>query len=323
LVANGAKTEVVNTNQIEAVHGCNYLTVLSPGEIAVAIKHDLQHSIKQVLFRSNESSHTSRDDRYTILMKFAADVVASGNKLRHVHGLKSKHVQAVIKRWQDQHLTSGTLKNRLSALRFLAEKIGKTNIIPSNTELAIPARVSKPRINRAIKNPDFSTISNPYVLISLQLQRVFGLRREESLKIRPHLADHGNLLVLQPSWCKGGRGRNISIQNDDQRYWLEQAKALVEKSNSLIPPNKSYIQQREVYDKQVNNAGIRNPHGLRHAFAQALYKELTGWEAPINGGPTAKELTAEQKKKDHEARMIISESLGHGRLQIVKNYLGK
>jgi hypothetical protein len=62
----------------------------------------------------------------------------------------------------------------------------------------------------------------------------------------------------------------------DQPQILEQAKTLVEKGNSLIPPNKSYIQQREVYDKQVNNAGIRNPHGLRHAFAQTLYKELTG-----------------------------------------------
>ena len=69
------------------------------------------------------------------------------------------------------------------------------------------------------------------------------------------------------------------------------------------------------------NAGIRNPHGLRHAYAQARYKELTGWEAPINGGSTAKQLTPEQKQKDHEARMIITESLGHSRRQIVANYL--
>lgn len=289
----------------------------------MAIKHDLQNSIKQILQRSHEGSHNGQADRKTILMKFAEDVVKRGNKLRHVNGLKSKHIFGVVQQWQKEGLASGTLKNRLSALRFLAEKIGKANIVPSNNELKIPARTSTPKFNRAIVNPDFSTISNEYIFISLQLQRVFGLRREESLKIRPHQADQGNHLALQPSWCKGKRGRNIPISNEEQRYWLNQAKTFVKKGNSLIPPDKSYIQQREVYDKQVAHAGIRNPHGLRHAYAQAHYKELTGWDAPINGGPTYKQLTPEQRKIDHEARMIITEQLGHSRKSILKNYLSR
>jgi site-specific recombinase XerC len=288
----------------------------------MGIKHDLQHSIKQILLRSHEGSINARANRYTILMKFAADTVDSGYKLRHVQGLKQKHIEVAVQAWQKQGLTSGTIKNRLSALRFLAEKINKANIVPSNDALNIPTRKSTPTVNRAIHHADFCGISNPHVLISLQLQRVFGLRREESIKIRPHQADAGQLLTLQPTWCKGNRGRNVPIQTDEQRYWLDQAKKLVARGDSLIPKGKRYIQQREVYDKQVANAGIKNPHGLRHAYAQRLYKELTGWEAPINGGPKIKELTLEQKQMDHEARMIITEQLGHGRKNVVTNYLG-
>lgn len=289
----------------------------------MAITHDLQYSIWQILKRSHEGSHNTRADRNKILSKFAEDLIKTGNRLRHINGLKPKHIASVVERWQREGLTSGTLKNRLAALRFLAEKIGKANIMPTNEALHIPSRTSTPKINRAITNPDFSAIDNPYILISLQLQRVFGLRREESLKIRPHLADQKDLLILQPTWCKGGRGRNVPIRTEEQRYWLEQAKQLVARGDSLIPPNEKYIRQRNRYDKQAAHAGIRNPHGMRHAYAQTRYKELTGWEAPINGGPTFKELTSEQKTMDHEARMIITSELGHGRKFVTRNYLDR
>jgi integrase len=78
-----------------------------------------------------------------------------------------------------------------------------------------------------------------------------------------------------------------------------------------------------VYEKQVSRAGLKNPHGLRHAYAQQRYEALAGWKAPINGEPTYKELTSEQKKIDHRVRVIISEELGHSRKQITVNYLGR
>lgn len=160
--------------------------------------------------------------------------------------------------------------------------------------------------------------------MSVELQRVFGLRREEALKIKPHMADKGDKLELLPSWCKGGRGRSIPICTEEQRYWLEHAKLRVGKfGNSLIPENKNYIKHRDVYDKQTQRAGLKNLHGLRHAYAQQRYKELTGWEAPINGGPTSKELTPEQKARDYRARMILTEELGHSREQITVNYLAR
>jgi hypothetical protein len=190
--------------------------------------------------------------------------------------------------------------------------------------MGIQNRNYTPAYNKAIYNPDFSIIHNPYLRVSLELQRLFGLRREESLKIRPHSADKNDRLELMPTWCKGGRGRVVPIRTEEQRYWLEQAKSIAGKyGNSLIPEGKSYIRQRNIYEKQTARAGLKNLHGLRHAYAQQRYKELTGWNAPINGGLKAWRYTREEKLIDYRARMILSEELGHSREQITVAYLGR
>lgn len=285
---------------------------------------ELQRSIKTILRQNREGSYATQASREKMLMRFAEDLVLQGYRLNRIQGLKPKHIEAAVKYWQQIPLSIATIKNRMSALRNMCDKINKPNIIPSNDNLNIGKRKYIPSKNRAIFNPDFSKISNDYIFISLQLQRVFGLRREESLKIKPHVADKGSQLALLPTWCKGGRGRFVPIRTEEQRYWLDRAKELAnEYGLSLIPLGKSYIQQREVYDKQVQRAGLNNLHGLRHAYAQQRYKEITGWEAPINGGPISKVLTEEQKAMDKRARLIITEELGHSREQITVNYLGR
>ena len=64
-------------------------------------------------------------------------------------------------------------------------------------------------------------------------------------------------------------------------------------------------------------------HGLRHAYAQERYEELTGWECPATGGPDSKSLTSEQRALGQEARLIVSQELGHERGQVTVAYLGR
>lgn len=290
----------------------------------MARKHRLMYSIRQLLSARREGSYATRADRLGMLLHFAEDVLKLGYGLNHIQGLKTKHVEAVVTHWRQEGLSNGTLKNRTAALRYLAGRLNSANIVPSNTELGIAAREYVAKENKALDNPKLNQVIDPYILHSLELQRVFGLRREESLKIKPIMADKGDYLVLQPSWCKGGRGRIVPIRTEEQRYWLNEAKALVKLADySLIPPGKTYIQQRYLYDKQTQRAQLPNLHGLRHAYAQKRYEELTGWKAPICGGPSSKQLTPEQKLKDREARIIITEELGHSRIQITVNYLGR
>lgn len=47
-------------------------------------------------------------------------------------------------------------------------------------------------------------------------------------------------------------------------------------------------------------------HGLRHAYAQQRYLELTGWPCPQAGGPSKGALTGIQRQSDHKARLTIS-----------------
>ena len=92
---------------------------------------------------------------------------------------------------------------------------------------------------------------------------------------------------------------------------------------SLIPANKTYIQQRHVYDGQCKAAGLSNMHGLRHQYAQMRYEVLTGWRAPAAGGQQQEMLSANQQLQDLQARQRISRELGHERTSITAIYLGR
>lgn len=94
-------------------------------------------------------------------------------------------------------------------------------------------------------------------------------------------------------------------------------------AGSLIPVEMSYRDQLNRFKAQTAHAGIDRVHGLRHHYAQARYAELTDWKAPAAGGPTAKQLSLEQKRIDREARLTISRELGHEREQITAVYLGR
>ena len=130
------------------------------------------------------------------------------------------------------------------------------------------------------------------------------------------------------SWCsrrlgaRAGREREIEIRTQEQREAVDQAHRLVGKG-SMIPSERSYIEQVKIYERQTAKAGLHKLHGLRHAYAQRRYEELTGWAAPAASGPTSADLTSDQKALDHEARKQISKELGHDRVQIVAVYLGR
>jgi len=243
----------------------------------------------------------------------------------HVQSLKPKHVDALVQRWLAEGLSAGTLKNRMAALRWWAEKIGKPNVVAkSNDVYGIPDRRYVTNVSKAreLTSGDLAQVTDPYTRMSLRLQATFGLRRAESLKIRPGWADRGDTLVLEDSWAKGGRARAIPIRNDEQRRVLDEVKKFAGRG-SLIPADRTYVQQLRRFEYQCDRAGIDRVHGHRHQYAQERYRELTGWAAPAAGGPRSKQLTREQKRVDREARLIISIELGHEREQVTAIYCGR
>ena len=217
-----------------------------------------------------------------------------------------------------------------------AESSSGPPLLPACTGAVICKRRVSPRIPERLLTlpvvmliPDRSplkgnpaTVADSYTALSLRLQEAFGLRREESIKLRPTWADRGDVLHLKASWTKGGKERDIPIRTEAQRELLQEAKQLAG-AGSLIPAEMSYRDQLNRFKAQTARAGIDRVHGLRHHYAQARYAELTGWKVPAAGGPAGKQLSAERKVIDRQARLTISHELGHEREQITAVYLGR
>ena len=126
---------------------------------------------------------------------------------------------------------------------------------------------------------------------------------------------------MKSPWTKGGKARVLPIRTENQRTLLDRAHKVAGKG-AVIPSSRNHKQQGRIYDGHALRAGLSKMHGLRHAYAQQRYEELTGWKSPIAGGPSSKSLTHEQRETNRQARLILSRELGHERRQVVTVYLG-
>jgi len=197
---------------------------------------DLTYTLRQLCQRNRDGSYNTQADRMRSLTLAARQLREAGFRQMKASSLKGKHVQALLDRWQGEGLSSGTIKNRLSHLRWWAEKIGKAGILPSdNTQLGVPERRYATNISKARELDDrLARITDPHVRVSLRLQAAFGLRREESIKFQPRHADGGDHIAIKGSWAKGGRDRTVPITTPEQRAVLDEAHRLAG-SGSLIP----------------------------------------------------------------------------------------
>lgn len=191
-----------------------------------------------------------------------------------------------------------------------------------NAQLGVAERRHVTNVSKARElGTGLEHVTDAHVRMSLQLQAAFGLRREEAIKFQPCYADRDNHIAIKGSWAKGGRNRTVPITTPEQRAVLDEAHRLAG-PGSLIPPHKTYIQQRHVYDGQCKAAGLSNMHGLRHRYAQMRYEVLTGWRAPAAGGLPKVHLSTSQRMSDLHTRQQISRELGHERINVTTIYLG-
>lgn len=284
----------------------------------------LGYDLMQMCRRNRDGSHATQYQRGRALRAMSQDLKTMGFRNMRADSLKPKHVTALVDHWKSQERSEGTIKNRLAFVRWWAEKVNKASVVPKdNVLLGVDNRTHVTNIDRSVDlDQRLQAIEDPRIRASLELQRAFGLRREESLKIQPVGADRTDRLVLKASWTKGGRAREIPIRTAAQRTTLDRAHQ-VARSGSLIPSGLSYVQHLKVYERKVVDAGFSRLHGLRHAYAQQRYQEMTGRAAPAAGGCRSGDLTPAQKKQDREARLAISAELGHAREEVTAVYLGR
>ena len=245
--------------------------------------------------------------------------------------LKPRHIETVLGQLRAEVAAGtrslGSAKNWCSQLRAFVRVIDRRYLVPrTNAELGFGQRVYVRSESKAVVlgAVHLERVTCPYVMASLKLQREFGLRREEAMKIKPEWADQGDKLVLAYSWCKGGRERVVPIRTEAQRAVLDETKALAAttEKGSLIP-TEYYVHQKWRFEYQCRKAGLHGSHGLRHEYAQQRFQELAGFACPLAGGPTRKDMTPDMRRADYEARLEVARELGHGRADVTINYLGR
>ena len=149
---------------------------------------DLNFELKRLCERNRDGSYATQRDRARVLDLVANQLQELGYRHMAAASLKPKHVESMVQRWQAEGLAVGTIKNRMAELRWWAENIAKQNVIArDNSHYGIEKRKYITNVSKARKLSDaeIGRIADPQTAMLLWLEVAFGLRREESIKIRP------------------------------------------------------------------------------------------------------------------------------------------
>jgi hypothetical protein len=140
----------------------------------------------------------TQERRATSLCKAFAELRDGGFALQTPWSLKAKHVEYLVRRWVDLKQGGGTIENKLTYLRAIAQWMGKSNLVGTladyvdrkehGLERSYIATEDKSWAAHGISASDkIAEIARtcPHVSVQLKLQAAFGLRREESFLFRP------------------------------------------------------------------------------------------------------------------------------------------
>lgn len=282
-------------------------------------------SLHPVAIKARLEGFATQKNRADILRQCAQQLKAGGFINMKASSLKPKHIEYLVQHWQAENVSTGTIKNRMSALRWWAEKVGKKDVVAKDNEFY---GIAKRNLvggaegkARELDQEKLAQIKDPSIRMALEVQRAFGMRMAEAILLHPKSAFDEKVLRLKGSTCKGGREREIPITNQTQVELLNRLIATVG-NGYLIPKDRNYKQQKNIYKAECARVKLDRNHGLRHRFARDLYTELSGRLCPADGGFSRKEMTKEERKKDDDVRQVVSRALGHERISITSIYLG-
>ena len=93
---------------------------------------------------------------------------------------------------------------------------------------------------------------------------------------------------------------------------------------TLIVPDGTWRQAQRRFYNQMNKLGVTRKqlgitaHGLRHGYAQDLYRNLTGHPPPLMAGKEG----LLGRDAHHQAGIQVARDLGHGRPEVSASYYG-
>ena len=140
---------------------------------------ELNYQLKQLCRRNRDGSYRTQTDRERQLTLIANQLHTLGYRKMNAQSLKPKHVEALVNHWQQKDISTGAIKNRLSVIRWWAQKVNRLNVVArSNDHYGIPDRQFVTNVSKArtVIETDLQRVRDLHVRMSLELQRAFGDR---------------------------------------------------------------------------------------------------------------------------------------------------
>nr|WP_284509512.1 integrase domain-containing protein [Caballeronia sp. GAFFF3] len=270
-------------------------------ELTELFRHHLSKAHSKTRVTSNAISIKTQTYRVRHLIAGFRELRKGGFALQSPWNLSEKHIAYLVKLWvTEKEQAPGTVENKLTYWRTLAAWMKKHQLVgtvddymkrPDGYRRYYVAQEDKSWEAASVDVND--TISrlcecDRWVAIQVELQATFGLRAQESMLLRPLqcLRVSGHLHVIDGT--KGGRPRLVPIDAEWQYEVLIRAARLANpRTGSMIPEpwslKKWYRHFYHVLQKEgISRGGLGvTVHGLRHAYLQRMYEQITGVPAPI------------------------------------------
>jgi hypothetical protein len=262
------------------------------------------HGIRDVrdvtddLFRAYASALAAHVETKTMSVRYAQNLVSSVNVVLGA--------------------MRGDRRIRLSPARGVGQRTDIRSHVPVGLDRAL--------VNACVKG--LNERGHDDVASVATLARDLGLRfREASLLDARQAANEaqqkGHVTITRGT--KGGRGREFGRTvpvTAEGITSLQRAAAIQGSRENLIPDGMTFLAWRDhaygVWRRSAQSATpIGGFHDLRAAYACERYEALTGHAAPVVAGHRAAD-----REPDRAAREVISEELGHGRIEVVAAYVG-
>lgn len=134
----------------------------------------LNYQLKQLCRHNREGSYGTQVQRERELTLIANQLHELGYRCMNQRSLKPRHIEALVAHWLKTNIATGTIKNRMSAIRWWARKVNKQNVVArSNDHYGISNRIFVTNRSKAksVIEADLAKVRDINVRMSLRLQQ--------------------------------------------------------------------------------------------------------------------------------------------------------
>jgi integrase len=281
------------------------------------IYKNLEKQVNRIYKHSRQGSFKTRE-RYFEGTKRFCRFLSEKYKLQKFANVQDKHVKTYIEHMQQEGKSASTVKTDLAGIRYFHEQSGAKRELSGNEKFELDKRKFG-GVDRSWTEKEYQgmidharNLGQERIADAMTLAREQGLRIHEVFRIDRAAAENSIRTGQLHVKGKGGLERDVPVSNQAKKV-LQKQMDQTERGQKLFV---EHGEKTHLVIKQTQNWIVRHRnkfsdspitfHGLRHTFAREEYQKR------ITEGMT-----------EHNARLEVSELLGHHRDDVTRIYLAQ